>query len=348
MRIVLLGAPGSGKGTQAKLLVGKYKVPQISTGDLLRAAVKSGTGYGIRAKAAMNTGELVSDEIVIGIIEERLQESDAKRGFILDGFPRNIPQAQELDTRLGWRGQPLQIALHCSVDLGVLAKRLRGRRICAKCGTIYNIHFSPPVKKGICDQCGSNDLVLRDDDNEQTVESRLETYRSETEPLLQYYRAQHKLRTVNCEGEIEQISGRICEMIDAEIRPLAAAVHEPAHAPRAASGSDLSVETESKDTVTAKTKKKKAIVKEKVTKTKKKTTKTTPKKKKTKKKTIKKKTKKITKKKTAAKKKKVVKKKITKKPVKKKSKASKTKQKKKVSKKASKKKVSKRITKKRR
>ncbi|MFL6649874.1 MAG: adenylate kinase family protein, partial [Sulfurifustaceae bacterium] len=142
MRIVLLGAPGSGKGTQAKLLADKYKIPQVSTGDLLRAAVSSGSDLGRKAKSAMDGGQLVSDEIVLGIIQERLSKPDAKAGFILDGFPRNIPQAQALDAMLARLGQPLQLALLVDVDSDVLMKRITGRRICNQCGAIYNIYFS--------------------------------------------------------------------------------------------------------------------------------------------------------------------------------------------------------------
>ena len=143
MRIVLLGAPGSGKGTQAKLLVEKYNIPQISTGDLLRAAVAAGTDLGKKAKAAMDAGQLVTDDIVLGMIQERLSQADAKAGFILDGFPRNIPQAQSLDAMLARTGQPIQLALLVDVEQDVLMKRITGRRSCGSCGAIYNIYFSP-------------------------------------------------------------------------------------------------------------------------------------------------------------------------------------------------------------
>lgn len=220
MRIVLLGAPGSGKGTQAKLLSEKYNVPQVSTGDLLRAAVKAGTELGRRAQAAMDAGELVSDDIVLAMIAERLGQPDAKNGFILDGFPRNIPQAQELDAKLAWLGQPLQIALYVAVDKEVLVKRLTGRRTCGVCGQMYNVHFSPPKVAGKCDKCGGA-LIQRSDDNETTIRNRLEVYEQETEPLVAYYRAQGKLRTVDGMGEIGEIFEHICDIIDAEIRPLA-------------------------------------------------------------------------------------------------------------------------------
>jgi len=223
MRIVLLGAPGSGKGTQAKLLVEKYGIPQISTGDLLRAAVSSGTELGKKAKATMDAGQLVSDDIVLGIIQERLGKPDAKAGFILDGFPRNIPQAQALDAMLARLGQPLQLALLVDVDTEVLMKRLTGRRNCsnAGCGAIYNIYFSAPKSQGKCDKCGST-LQHRSDDNEDTVRNRLKVYDSQTAPLVSYYKAQGKLRTVRGVGAIGEIFKNVTDVIEAQIRPLAA------------------------------------------------------------------------------------------------------------------------------
>ena len=221
MRIVLLGAPGSGKGTQAKLLVDKYKIPQISTGDLLRAAVAAKTDLGRKAKAVMEAGQLVSDDIVLGIIQERLAKPDAKGGFILDGFPRNIPQAQALDAMLARLGQPLQLALLVDVDDAVLMKRLTGRRNCGSCGAIYNIYFSPPKTPGKCDHCGGI-LQHRSDDNEETVRNRLKVYHEQTSPLVSYYKAQGKLRTVRGVGGIADIFRNICTVIESQIRPLAA------------------------------------------------------------------------------------------------------------------------------
>lgn len=221
MRIVLLGAPGSGKGTQAKLLSEKYKIPQISTGDTLRAAVEAGTELGKKAKAAMNAGQLVSDDIVLGIIQERLVKPDARAGFILDGFPRNIPQAQALDAMLARMGQPLQLALLVDVDQEVLMKRLTGRRTCGSCGAIYNIYFSPPKTPGKCDKCGGV-LQHRSDDNEETVHKRLKVYEEQTSPLVSYYRAQGKLRTVRGVGSVQDIFKNIVDIVEAQIRPLAA------------------------------------------------------------------------------------------------------------------------------
>jgi adenylate kinase len=220
MRIVLLGAPGSGKGTQAKLLVEKYKIPQISTGDLLRAEVAAGSELGKKAKAAMDSGQLVSDDVVLGMIQARLARPDAKNGFILDGFPRNIPQAQSLDAMLARLGQPLQLALLVDVDTDVLMKRLTGRRTCPSCGAIYNIYFSPPKTANRCDKCGAT-LQHRSDDNEQTVGKRLAVYQQQTAPLVNYYKAQGKLRTVRGVGAVGAIFKNVTDIIESQIRPLA-------------------------------------------------------------------------------------------------------------------------------
>ncbi len=220
MRIVLLGAPGSGKGTQAKLLVEKYKIPQMSTGDLLRAEVAAGTDLGKRAKAAMDAGQLVTDDVVLGMIQARLAKPDAKSGFILDGFPRNIPQAQSLDAMLARLGQPLQLALLVDVDTDVLLKRLTGRRTCGSCGAIYNIYFSAPKTANKCDKCGGA-LQHRSDDNEQTVGNRLKVYQQQTAPLVNYYKAQGKLRTVRGVGAVSAIFKNVTDIIESQIRPLA-------------------------------------------------------------------------------------------------------------------------------
>jgi adenylate kinase len=220
MRIVLLGAPGSGKGTQAKLLVEKYKIPQMSTGDLLRAEVAAGTDLGKRAKAAMDAGQLVTDDVVLGMIQARLAKPDAKSGFILDGFPRNIPQAQSLDAMLARLGQPLQLALLVDVDTDVLLKRLTGRRTCGSCGAIYNIYFSSPKTANKCDKCGAA-LQHRSDDNEQTVANRLKVYQQQTAPLVNYYKAQGKLRTVRGVGAVSAIFKNVTDIIESQIRPLA-------------------------------------------------------------------------------------------------------------------------------
>ncbi len=240
MRIVLLGAPGSGKGTQAKLLSEKFKIPQIATGDILRQEVAAGTGLGNKAKAAMEAAELVSDEVVLGIIQARLSRPEARTGFIMDGFPRNIPQAQELDAMLARLGKPVQLSVLVDVDREVLMKRITGRRSCPSCGAIYNIYFSPPKVPGKCDKCGSV-LQHRSDDNEESVRKRLQVYEQQSAALVSYYRAQGKLRTVRGIGSVNDIFKNVCDVIEAQIRPLAAAMSraeaalaEPRAAARAA------------------------------------------------------------------------------------------------------------------
>jgi adenylate kinase len=213
MRIVLLGAPGSGKGTQAKKIMDARGIPQISTGDLLRAAVRDGTPLGQKAKAAMDAGELVADDVVIGMIEERLQQPDTSKGFILDGFPRSTVQAEALDAMLAAAGQPIDKALLINVPFDSLVKRLTGRRTCADCGQMYNLYFSPPEKEGVCDRCGGTDLQHRADDNEATITNRLEVYRAQTEPVVGFYDAQDKMVSVAGEGDPDQIYQTICDTL---------------------------------------------------------------------------------------------------------------------------------------
>ena len=213
MRIVLLGAPGSGKGTQAKLLIERYHIPQISTGDLLRAAVAAGTPVGKKAKATMDAGKLVSDDIVLALIRERLRKADTKGGFILDGFPRNIPQADALDRLLRSIKKPIDLAVLIDVEFGVLLKRLTGRRSCPKCGAVFNVYFSPPKVEGKCDACGEP-LVHRADDNEATITSRLEVFSAQTKPLIDFYKAQGKLRAIKGTGDIDQIFKRMMAALE--------------------------------------------------------------------------------------------------------------------------------------
>lgn len=213
MRMVLLGAPGSGKGTQAKRLQVEYKIPQISTGDLLRAAVEQGTPLGRQAKAAMDAGQLVSDEVVMGMIRDRLVQPDARRGFILDGFPRNIPQAQALETLLEQIGQPLDLALLIEVDYDSLIQRMTGRRTCVACGQMYNVYFAPSKMDGRCDECGGR-LHHRADDNEETIGNRLRVYEAQTAPLIAYYREQGLLRSVQGVGEVEDIHAAVRKVVD--------------------------------------------------------------------------------------------------------------------------------------
>lgn len=227
MRIVILGAPGSGKGTQAKLLSEKHKIPQISTGDLLRAAVESGSRLGKMAKAAMDAGQLVSDEIVLAIIRERLAKADAKAGFLLDGFPRNIAQAEVLDVMVQKMRQPIEVALLIDVDFDTLIQRLAGRRTCISCGQMYNVFTSPPKFDDNCDKCGGV-LRHRADDNEETISNRLRVYETQTAPLIKYYSDQGKLATVRGTGEIDEIFHGIDATLKETIKHVKDAVKEKA------------------------------------------------------------------------------------------------------------------------
>ncbi|MFN3395601.1 MAG: adenylate kinase [Thermodesulfovibrionales bacterium] len=212
MRLVLLGAPGAGKGTQAKKLIEKYGIPQISTGDLLRAAVSAGTQLGREAKSYMDKGELVPDRVVLGMVEERLKQDDCKKGYILDGFPRNVAQAEALDKMLSGLGMSLDAALSVDVPFDDLMKRLTGRRTCKSCGQMYNIYFNPPKKEGICDKCGG-ELFQRDDDKEETIKKRLEVYNSQTAPLIEYYGKKGILKSVKGTGSIDEIFNNICKVL---------------------------------------------------------------------------------------------------------------------------------------
>jgi adenylate kinase len=213
MRIVLLGAPGSGKGTQAGLLAERYNTPQISTGDLLREAVASGSALGRQAKLAMDAGQLVGDDIVLGVIQERILRADTRNGFILDGFPRSLQQAEALDQLLGSIGRPLDLALLLAVDIDALLQRLVGRRTCLSCGQVYNVYYSPPHIDGRCDACGGK-LRHRADDNEETIGNRLRIYETQTFPVIDYYREQGKLRTVQGVGEISNIFKAVRKVVD--------------------------------------------------------------------------------------------------------------------------------------
>lgn len=212
MRLVLLGAPGAGKGTQAKKLIEKYNIPQISTGDLLRAAVADQTELGVKAKEFMDKGELVPDEVVLGMVAERLKADDCQAGYILDGFPRNTAQAEELDRMLDSLGLPLEAALSVDVPMEELMKRLTGRRTCTSCGQMYNVHFNPPATEGKCDKCGSG-LYQRDDDQEATIQKRLEVYSSQTAPLIDYYSVRSILKSVTGTGSIDDIFAKVCETL---------------------------------------------------------------------------------------------------------------------------------------
>ncbi|MBI5674570.1 MAG: adenylate kinase [Nitrospirae bacterium] len=212
MRLVLLGAPGAGKGTQAKKLIEKHSIPQISTGDILRKAVADGTPLGKEAKVIMDSGGLVSDKIVLGLVQERLKQDDCKKGYILDGFPRNTAQAEALDKILSGMGAPLTVALSVDVDKDVLMKRLTGRRTCKSCQQMYNIYFSAPKKEGVCDKCGGA-LFQRDDDKEETIKKRLDVYDTQTAPLFDYYGKKGILKSVKGTGSIDDIFNEVCKIL---------------------------------------------------------------------------------------------------------------------------------------
>ncbi len=215
MRIVLLGAPGSGKGTQAKILAGEKNVPHISTGDMLREAVAAGSRFGLQAKSIMDAGNLVSDEIMLGIIAERLAQADASDGFILDGFPRTKQQALDLDELLDQLGVPLDTAVLMDLDFEILMKRLTGRRTCSKTGKLLNIYFSSQEELDECTNSGG-ELIHREDDNEETIANRLDVYRKNTEPVVEFYRGRDKLKTVDAEGTIDVIYQRLLSTLTLE------------------------------------------------------------------------------------------------------------------------------------
>lgn len=212
MRIVLLGAPGSGKGTQAMILTAEKNVPHISTGDMLRQAVASGTRFGRKAKDTMEAGDLVSDDIMLGIIAERLAQPDAMDGFILDGFPRTRQQAIDLDELLDQLGVPLDSAVLMDVDFDVLMKRLTGRRTCSRTGKLLNIYFSPAEEIDECLSAGG-ELIQREDDNEATIGNRLNVYRENTEPVVEFYRKHDRLTTVDASGPIDVVYERLLEAV---------------------------------------------------------------------------------------------------------------------------------------
>jgi len=214
MNLILLGPPGAGKGTQAQMIVERYHIPQISTGDILRAAVKGKSPLGAKAKEFMDRGKLVPDELVIGIIEERLTASDCRPGFILDGFPRTIAQAEALQPILAKMGKSINHVINIEVDEEELVRRLTGRRTCKNCGAMFHLIFYPAKKEGMCDRCGGL-LYQRDDDKEETIRTRLKEYQRQTAPLIQYYQGKKKLRSISGVGEQNQIFERILDYIDA-------------------------------------------------------------------------------------------------------------------------------------
>ena len=214
MRIVLLGAPGSGKGTQAQRLVARFGIPQISTGDLLRSAVAHGTPLGLRAKTAMDSGQLVADDIVVGMIRERLGQADAAKGYVLDGFPRNLAQADALAAMLAGIGQPLDAVVLFNVDYAEIARRISGRRSCPNCCTIYNVHDAATPGITHCTKCAAApELTQRPDDNQQTVTRRLHVYDEQTRPLIERYRGKRLLRTIDAQGTVDTVTARLVKVL---------------------------------------------------------------------------------------------------------------------------------------
>lgn len=214
MYVILLGPPGAGKGTQAERLARESGVPHVSTGDMFRRALALETPLGLRAKEYMSRGALVPDEVVVGIVKERLAEEDCRGGFVLDGFPRTVPQADALETTVRELGLSLPVAVALEVPDEVTVQRLTGRRVCRECGANYHVLYGPPREEGRCDRCGG-ELYQREDDRESTVRKRLDVYRRETEPLMTYYRERGRLRTVDGDRDVDGVYRRIVEAVGA-------------------------------------------------------------------------------------------------------------------------------------
>jgi len=213
MNVIIMGPPGSGKGTQGKLIAEKYHIPQISTGDILREVVNNGSVLGLKARAYMAKGEFVPDEVVNGIVEDQLMQQNHRKGFLLDGFPRTVAQAEALERMLGKRGLAIDHVINIEIEMEELINRLRGRRTCTRCGAMFHLLFNPPKKEEICDTCGGS-LYQRDDDKEETIRSRLDIYSHQTRPVIQYYASQGLLRSVDGVGNIGDIFHRILEKIE--------------------------------------------------------------------------------------------------------------------------------------
>ena len=211
-----MGLPGAGKGTQAEKIVEKYSIPHISTGDMFRAAMKEGTELGLKAKSFMDQGALVPDEVTIGIVRERLSKDDCQKGFLLDGFPRTVAQAEALENMLTELDKKIDYCLNIDVDHNILMERLTGRRICKECGATYHLVFNPPAKDGTCDRCGG-ELYQRADDNEETVHNRLEVNIQQSEPLLHFYKTKGYLKNINGQQDINDVF----KDIDSLLRELA-------------------------------------------------------------------------------------------------------------------------------
>jgi len=217
MNLILLGPPGAGKGTQAQMIVERYRIPQISTGDILRSAVKENTALGLQAKAFMDQGQLVPDEVVIGIIDNRLRAPDCNPGFILDGFPRTIAQAEALQAILTKIGKSIHHVINIEVDPDELVRRLTGRRTCKNCGAMFHILFHPPKQDGVCDRCGGT-LYQRADDKEETIRTRLKEYQKQTAPLIEYYQRKNMLRSIPGMGGQDQIFESIVRHLGGTVR----------------------------------------------------------------------------------------------------------------------------------
>ena len=214
MKVIMLGAPGAGKGTQAKKIADKYQIPHISTGDIFRANIKNGTELGAKAKAYMDQGLLVPDELTCDLVMDRIGQDDCKNGFVLDGFPRTIPQAEALDAALTKINQKMDYAIDVDVPDENIVNRMSGRRACLNCGATYHIVSIPTKVEGVCDRCGSP-VVLRDDDQPETVKKRLDVYHEQTQPLIDYYKEQNILRTVDGTQPMEDVFGAIVEILGA-------------------------------------------------------------------------------------------------------------------------------------
>lgn len=212
MKVIMLGAPGAGKGTQAKKIAGKYQIPHISTGDIFRANIKEGTELGKKAKEYMDQGLLVPDELVVDLVVDRVKQDDCQNGYVLDGFPRTIPQAEALDKALAALGEKMDYAIDVEVPDENIVNRMGGRRACVGCGATYHISYAPPKQEGICDVCGK-DLILRDDDKPETVQKRLNVYHEQTQPLIDYYSKAGILREVDGTVDIEDVFKAIVEIL---------------------------------------------------------------------------------------------------------------------------------------
>ena len=214
MKIIMLGAPGAGKGTQAKMIAEKYSIPHISTGDIFRANIKNGTELGKKAKSYMDKGQLVPDELTLDLIMDRFKQDDCKNGYVFDGFPRTIPQAEALDAALKAKGEKVDFAIDVDVPDENIVKRMGGRRACVGCGATYHVVYSPTKVEGVCDKCGE-ELIVRDDDKPETVLNRLEVYHNQTQPLIDYYNEQGILKSVDGTVDMKDVFNAIVDILGA-------------------------------------------------------------------------------------------------------------------------------------